>query len=67
MATNPELDSKLVENQQAQPVPTVNLTVDVSELNIIMGALQELPHRIVDPVLKKLFQQAQAQLGQPQG
>ena len=67
MATNPELDSKLVENQQAQPAPTVNLTVDVNELNIIMGVLQELPHRVVDPVLKKLFQQAQAQLGQPQG
>lgn len=64
MTTNPELDSKLVENQQA---PTVNLTVDVNELNIIMGALQELPHRVVDPMLKKLFQQAQAQLGQPQG
>lgn len=52
MATNPELDSKLVENQQAQPAPTVNLTVDVNELNIIMGGLQELPHRVVDPVLR---------------
>jgi hypothetical protein len=67
MATNPELDSKLVENKQAQPAPTVTLTVDVNELNIIMGGLQELPHRIVDAVIKKLFQQAQAQLGQPQG
>ena len=64
MTTNPELDSKLVDNQQA---PTVNLTVDINELNIIVGALQELPHRVVDPMLKKLFQQAQAQLGQPQG
>ncbi len=64
MATNPELDSKLVENQQ---VPEVTLNVNVNELNIIMGGLQELPHRIVDPILKKLFQQAQAQLGQPQG
>ena len=67
MATNPELDPKLVENQQAQAAPTVNLTVDVNELNIIMGGLQELPHRVVDPILKKIFQQAQAQLGQPQG
>ena len=67
MATNPELDPKLVENQQAPQAPTVNLTVEVNELNIIMGALQELPHRMVDPILKKLFQQAQAQLGQPQG
>lgn len=64
MATNPELDPKLAENQ---PAPTVTLTVDVNELNIIMGGLQELPHRVVDPLLKKLFQQAQAQLGQPQG
>lgn len=69
MATNPELDPKLVENQQAQAqqAPTVTLSVDVNELNIIMGGLQELPHRVVDPILKKLFQQAQAQLGQPQG
>lgn len=59
MATNPELDSKLVENQQ---IPSVTITVDVNELNIIMGGLQELPHRIVDPILKKLFQQAQSQL-----
>jgi hypothetical protein len=64
MANNPELDSKLVENQ---PAPTVTLEVNVNELNIIMGGLQELPHRVVDPILKKLFQQAQAQLGQPQG
>ena len=62
MTTNPELDSKLVENQQA--APTVTITVDINELNIIMGGLQELPHRVVDPILKKLFQQAQAQLGQ---
>jgi hypothetical protein len=67
MATNPELDPKLVENQQAPQTPTVTLTVDVNELNVIMGGLQEGPHRIVDPILKKLFAQAQAQLGQPQG
>jgi hypothetical protein len=67
MATNPELDPKLVENQQAPQAPTVTLTVDVNELNVIMGGLQELPHRVVDPILKKLFQQAQAQLSQPQG
>lgn len=62
MAMNPELDPKLVENQKAPQAPTVTLTVDVNELNIIMGGLQELPHRVVDPILKKLFQQAQAQL-----
>ena len=59
--SNPELDPKLVENQQA---PTVNIELNVNELNIIMGGLQELPHRIADPVLRKLMQEAQAQLGQ---
>jgi hypothetical protein len=63
MATNTELDPKLAENQAA---PTVTLTVNVNELNVIMTSLQELPHRVVDALLKKLFQQAQSQLGQPQ-
>jgi hypothetical protein len=62
MANNPELDPKLVENQQAQ-VPNVTLEVSVNELNIIMGGLQELPHRVVDVLLRKLMEQAQTQLG----
>ena len=69
MATNTELDPKLVENQQpqAQSVPELTLNVNVNELNIIIAGLQELPHRVVDPIIKKIFQQAQTQLGQPQG
>lgn len=67
MATNPELDPKLAENQQAAQVPDVTLNVNVNELNVIMGGLQELPHRVVDGLLRKLMEQAQAQLGQPQG
>ena len=64
MATNTELDPKLVENQQpqAQSVPELTVNVNVNELNIIMAGLQELPHRVVDPIIKKIFQQAQAQL-----
>lgn len=64
MATNPELDPKLAENQPQAQAPTVNLAVDVNELNVIMAALQELPHRVADPLLRKLMQQAQTQLGQ---
>lgn len=64
MATNPELDSKLDENQQE--AATVNLTVNVNELNVIMGGLQELPHRVVDPLLRKLLDQAQSQLSSKQ-
>jgi hypothetical protein len=57
---NPELD------KLAQPTEqNVKLEVSVNELNVILGALQELPHRVADPVLKKVFGQAQSQLGQP--
>ena len=61
MADNPELDSKLVENTQPQ-VAIVNVSVDVNELNVILASLQELPHRVADPILRKLIQQAQGQL-----
>ena len=58
--SNPELDPKLADNQQ---VPIVNVQLNVNELNIILGGLQELPHRVADPILRKLMQEAQAQLG----
>ena len=61
MADNPELDSKLVENTQPQNLDVV-VTVDVNELNVILASLQELPHRVADPILRKLIQQAQGQL-----
>ena len=59
MSTNNELDSKLIENQQQ---PEVSLRVTVQELNVVMTSLQEIPHRIADPILRKLMQQAQEQL-----
>lgn len=59
--SNPELDPKLAENQQ---VATVNVQLNVNELNVILGGLQELPHRVSDPILRKLMQEAQTQLGQ---
>jgi hypothetical protein len=46
---------------------TVTLVVNINEVNTILAALQELPHRVVDPVIKNLLQQAQSQLDQPQG
>ena len=59
MSTNNELDSKLIETQQQ---PEVTLHVTVQELNMVMASLQELPHRVADPILRKLMQQAQEQL-----
>ncbi len=59
MSTNNELDSKLIENQQQ---PEVSLRVTVQELNVVMASLQEIPHRVADPILRKLMQQVQEQL-----
>jgi hypothetical protein len=65
MAENAELDPKLVENQQ-QAAPTVHFEMNINEVNVILAALQELPHRVADPILRKLMEQAQAQLVQPE-
>ena len=59
MTDNVEENTPAVE---APAAPTVTLTMDINELNVVVAALQELPHRVVDPILKKLIQQAQEQL-----
>jgi len=46
----------------AEDVPSVQITLNVNELNTVLAALQELPHRVADPILKSVFTQAQAQL-----
>lgn len=66
MASNPELDSKLVENQAQAESPAIALELNVQEVNVVFAALQELPHRVADPILRKLMEQAQKQL-QPAG
>ena len=57
--SNPELDKCDAANQQP---PVVNLEVSVNEINVILGALAELPHRVADPVIRKVFTQAQGQI-----
>ena len=58
---NEQLD-KLVQ----QDAPTVKVELTVQELNVIMGALQELPHRVVDGLLRKVIGQAQPQVAAQQ-
>lgn len=48
--------------QQPEPEKEVNLTLPVSEVNIILGALDEMPHKFSRKVIDKVLQQAQAQL-----
>jgi hypothetical protein len=40
----------------------INLEITLNELNVVLGALQELPHRLVDGLLNKLITQGKSQL-----
>lgn len=42
----------------------INLEITLNELNVVLGALQELPHRLVDGLLNKLIVQGKSQLQQ---
>jgi hypothetical protein len=58
--SNPELDKLDVDKQTP---PEVKLTLSVQEVNTILAALGELPHRVAHPVIAKVFEQAQKQIG----
>lgn len=64
MSTNPELDAKVIEDQQPQQEPRINVALTINELNVVLASLQELPHKVADPLLRNLMGQAQAQLQQ---
>ncbi|CAB4159066.1 hypothetical protein UFOVP714_56 [uncultured Caudovirales phage] len=61
---NPELDHLDVDNQAqaVQQEPAVKLDLLVNDVNLILAALQELPHKVADPLLRKIMEQANAQL-----
>jgi hypothetical protein len=47
-----------------EPETEVILTLTVSETNTILGALDEMPHKLSRKVIDKVIEQAQAQLKQ---
>jgi hypothetical protein len=59
---NKELDHLDVDNQAAPQEPVVKLELAVNDINLILAALQELPHKIADPMLRKIMEQANTQL-----
>jgi hypothetical protein len=59
---NKELDHLDVDNQAAPQEPVVKLELAVNDINLVLAALQELPHKIADPMLRKIMEQANAQL-----
>lgn len=58
---NPELDKYDVDNQTA---PDVKLTLNIQEVNTILAALAELPHRVSDGIIRKVYTQANEQMSQ---
>jgi hypothetical protein len=53
-----------IETSEASAVePNVKLDFTVNDVNLVLAALQELPHKIADPMIRKIMEQAQAQLG----
>lgn len=56
--SNPELDDLVMNDDQ----PTISLELHVPEVNTIILALGELPHRVADPILRKVVEQAQKQV-----
>lgn len=51
------------ENTQTENAdPVINLMLRVSEVNVILAGLQELPFKVADPLLKGIITQANSQL-----
>jgi hypothetical protein len=50
-------------NEETKP-DGVTLTLNVQEINIVLSALAELPHRVSDALIRKVFTQAQGQQAQ---
>jgi hypothetical protein len=58
---NPELDKYDVSTQTP---PEVKLTLNVQEVNTVIAALAELPHRVSDALIRKVYTQANEQIPQ---
>jgi hypothetical protein len=55
-------DTPVFQEQQGSPEQRITINIDPNEFNVIIAGLQELPHRIVDPIIRKIVTQAQMQL-----
>ena len=58
---NPELDKYDVDKQAA---PEITVVLSIQELNTILAALAELPHRVSDALIRKVYTQATEQIPQ---
>lgn len=59
-------DKETIKPTTTNQNPTLVLSLNLQEVNVIISALQEISYKLADPVLKKLVPQAQEQLKQYQ-
>ena len=57
------MEDEIKTNEASAVEPNVKLDLTVNDVNLVLAALQELPHKIADPMIRKIMEQAQAQLG----
>ena len=54
------------ETELAAESPTLTLNVTVEEANLVLAALQELPHKLVHSLIQKVLEQANQQIKAPE-
>lgn len=50
------------ETNQENVDPVLSVSLKISEINVVLAGLQELPFKVADPLLKNIIAQAQMQL-----
>ena len=48
-----------------QPEPEITLTLKVSDVNLVLASLDEMPHKMSRRIIDSIIQQAQSQIQQP--
>ena len=59
------MDDVIEQPEEQMQEEALVLKVSINEINVVLAALAELPHRVSDPLIRKLMQQAQEQLPKP--
>jgi hypothetical protein len=53
---------EVIDNETNVDEAAMNFELTMSEANLILAALQELPHRAVNALIQKIIQQGNSQL-----
>lgn len=60
------MESNKMTEETTQEDPVLSISLKVTEINVVLAGLQELPFKVADPLLKNIIAQAQTQLAEQQ-